>query len=91
MSEDEGASGEEHSAASFAKSSTTPSRVLSVLSAIPKKAKSEPGVVYISRVPPYMKPAKVQHLLSLYGEVGRVFLTPEGLSALLSHHPSFCR
>ena len=35
------------------------------------------GVVYLSRVPPYMKAQKVRHLLSQYGELGRIYLTPE--------------
>ena len=37
------------------------------------------GIVYLSRIPPFMKPLKVRHLLSQYGEVGRVFLQPEGV------------
>lgn len=36
------------------------------------------GVIYISRIPPGMQPAKVRHLLSQYGEVGRVYLQQEG-------------
>lgn len=37
------------------------------------------GVVYISRIPPYMKPHTVKHFLSPYAPsgVGRIFLTPE--------------
>ncbi|KAK9467376.1 hypothetical protein V1512DRAFT_261054 [Lipomyces arxii] len=35
------------------------------------------GVVYLSRIPPYMKPAKVRQVLLRFGEIGRVFLTPE--------------
>ncbi|KAI9770518.1 MAG: RNA-binding ATPase activator esf2 [Geoglossum simile] len=35
------------------------------------------GVVYLSRVPPFMKPQKVKQLLSRFGAVGRVFLQPE--------------
>jgi ESF2/ABP1 family protein len=34
--------------------------------------------VYISRVPPFMKPAKIRHLLSQHGEIGRIYLAPEG-------------
>lgn len=37
-----------------------------------------PGVVYLSRVPPFMKPHKLRHLLSPYGSVGRIYLQPEG-------------
>ena len=35
------------------------------------------GVIYISRIPPNMRPQKVRHLLSEYGEVGRVYLAAE--------------
>ncbi|KJE92929.1 pre-rRNA-processing protein esf-2 [Capsaspora owczarzaki ATCC 30864] len=40
-----------------------------------KVAKS--GVLYLSRVPPHMKPDKIRHLLQIYGAIGRVFLQPE--------------
>ncbi len=39
------------------------------------------GVIYISRVPPFMKPQTVRQLLSPFGAVGRIFLTPEDPSA----------
>lgn len=43
------------------------------------KAKQErTGVIYISRIPPGMSPAKVRHLMSGYGTVGRVYLQQEG-------------
>jgi ESF2/ABP1 family protein len=42
-----------------------------------KEKQDRTGVVYISRVPPYMKPEKVRHLLSKHGEILRVFLAPE--------------
>ena len=45
-----------------------------------------PGIVYLSRIPPFMKPLKVRHLLSQYGEVGRVFLQPEGVHATTHPH-----
>lgn len=35
------------------------------------------GVVYISRVPPFMKPTKLRSLLEPYGEINRIFLSPE--------------
>ncbi|KZM21188.1 nucleotide binding [Ascochyta rabiei] len=41
----------------------------------PKKDKS--GVLYVSRVPPFMKPTVLRSLLTPYGAVGRIFLTPE--------------
>lgn len=42
-----------------------------------KSRKKKPGVVYINRPPVFMKPVKVQHLLSQYGVVKRIFLQPE--------------
>ncbi|TFK28693.1 hypothetical protein FA15DRAFT_665134 [Coprinopsis marcescibilis] len=42
-----------------------------------KAAQDRAGVVYISRIPPGMRPAKVRHLMSGYGEVGRVYLKQE--------------
>jgi ESF2/ABP1 family protein len=42
-----------------------------------KSVQDRTGVVYISRVPPYMKPEKVRHLLSQHGEILRIYLTPE--------------
>lgn len=35
------------------------------------------GVVYLSRVPPFMKPQKLRSLLEPYGTINRIFLTPE--------------
>jgi|ERR1700722_5399288 len=42
-----------------------------------KLAQERAGVVYISRIPPGMQPAKVRYLMSAYGEVGRVYLQQE--------------
>ncbi|GAB7355945.1 hypothetical protein MBLNU459_g6581t1 [Dothideomycetes sp. NU459] len=42
-----------------------------------QKAAKKTGVIYLSRIPPFMKPATLKHLLSPYGDIGRVFLTPE--------------
>ncbi|EPQ59704.1 hypothetical protein GLOTRDRAFT_71359 [Gloeophyllum trabeum ATCC 11539] len=42
-----------------------------------KAAQERAGVVYISRIPPGMQPRKVRHLMSAYGEVGRVYLQQE--------------
>ena len=38
----------------------------------------KPGIIYFSRLPPFMKPAKVRYLFAQYGEIGRLFLQPEG-------------
>jgi len=35
------------------------------------------GVIYLSRIPPYMKPSKLRSLLAPYGQLNRVFLSPE--------------
>ncbi|PVG03699.1 hypothetical protein CPB86DRAFT_779450 [Serendipita vermifera] len=42
-----------------------------------KAAQERAGVVYISRIPPGMSPNKVRHLMSAYGEVGRIYLQQE--------------
>lgn len=41
-------------------------------------AQNRAGVIYISRIPPGMRPAKVRHLMSAYGEIGKVYLQQEG-------------
>ncbi|RKP08844.1 hypothetical protein THASP1DRAFT_15081 [Thamnocephalis sphaerospora] len=46
-----------------------------------KKAHERSGLLYMSRVPPFMKPEKVRHLLSKYGEIGRIYLAPEDENA----------
>lgn len=43
-----------------------------------KAVKEKTGVIYISRIPPGMRPTKVRHLMSQYGEVGKVYLQQEG-------------
>jgi len=45
-----------------------------------KTKETNPGVVYMSRLPPFMKPAKIRNIFSQYGEVGRLFLQPEDVS-----------
>lgn len=46
-------------------------------------ASARSGVVYISRIPPFMKPHTVKHFLSPYAPsgLGRIFLTPESQDA----------
>ena len=46
------------------------------LAASQRKAKKT-GVIYISRIPPFMKPSTIRHLLTPYGTILRLFLTPE--------------
>eukprot|EP00823_Brevimastigomonas_motovehiculus_P006182 TRINITY_DN5005_c0_g1_i2.p1 TRINITY_DN5005_c0_g1~~TRINITY_DN5005_c0_g1_i2.p1 ORF type:complete len:332 (+),score=122.85 TRINITY_DN5005_c0_g1_i2:91-1086(+) len=45
-----------------------------------EKKEVKPGVIYLSRIPPYMRPQKLRHLLCQFGDVGRMFLTPEDAS-----------
>lgn len=52
-----------------------------------KAAQDKAGIVYISRIPPGMRPAKVRHLMSAYGEVGRVYLQQEGMKSASIHIP----
>ena len=36
------------------------------------------GIIYISRIPPAMRPSKVRHLMGGFGAIGRVYLQQEG-------------
>ncbi len=47
-----------------------------------KAEQDRAGVIYISRIPPGMRPTKVRHIMSGYGEVGRVYLQQEGAPIL---------
>lgn len=40
-----------------------------------------PGVVYLSRLPPHMKPGKVRRLLEQHGEITKLYLEAEERSA----------
>jgi ESF2/ABP1 family protein len=42
---------------------------------------SRTGVIYLSRIPPFMKVNKIRHIFEQFGEIGRIFLTPEDSSA----------
>ena len=48
-----------------------------------KAAQDRAGIIYISRIPPGMRPTKVRHLMSAFGAVGRVYLQQEGTSRYL--------
>lgn len=39
------------------------------------------GVIYLSRIPPFMKPHKLRSLLEPYGKINRIFLTPQDPAA----------
>ncbi|KAK0498335.1 hypothetical protein EDD18DRAFT_1157275 [Armillaria luteobubalina] len=42
-----------------------------------KAVQDRAGIIYISRIPPGMRPTKVRHLMGAYGEIGRVYLQQE--------------
>ncbi|KAF9379752.1 RNA-binding ATPase activator esf2 [Podila verticillata] len=42
-----------------------------------QKAREKAGIVYLSKIPPFMKPIKLRHLLGQFGELGKVYLAPE--------------
>jgi len=42
-----------------------------------KKAQDSSGIIYLSCIPPFMKPSKIKHLLGQFGNIGRVYLAPE--------------
>ncbi|KAG7399492.1 Activator of basal transcription 1 [Phytophthora boehmeriae] len=66
---------------SDAEASSTKAKVLAGLSREKmeqfKQKAEKRGVVYIARVPPFMKPEKLRHLLGKYGELNRIYLVPE--------------
>ncbi|KAM8830986.1 activator of basal transcription 1 isoform 1-T2 [Synchiropus picturatus] len=39
--------------------------------------KCVPGIIYLGHVPPRLRPKHVRNMLSVYGEIGRIFLQPE--------------
>lgn len=41
-------------------------------------AQARAGIVYLSRIPPAMRPSKVRHLIGGFGAIGRVYLQQEG-------------
>ncbi|XP_053281586.1 activator of basal transcription 1 [Pleuronectes platessa] len=44
-----------------------------------KDSKFVPGIVYIGHIPPKLRPKHLRNMLSVHGEIGRVFLQPEDL------------
>jgi len=83
--------GKEEAQAEQSESATKPKRIRKGLDDLPgvskpltkknlvatEKAIRRSGVVYLSRVPPFMKPTKLRSLLEPYGAINRIFLTPE--------------
>jgi ESF2/ABP1 family protein len=54
--------------------------------AVFRAAQEKAGIIYISRIPPGMQPVKVRHLMSQYGEVGRVYLQKEGMMVYIFYY-----
>ena len=72
----EGREGKGESAATITNASKLKPLTQAELAAA-KAATAKTGVVYLSRIPPFMKPQKVRDLLGRFGKIGRVFLAPE--------------
>ena len=74
----------DHNDDSLSSKSTTISKKLKKLT--PKELEKEQkrikktGVCYLSKIPPYMKPAKLRSVLSRFGSIDRIFLKPEEAS-----------
>lgn len=47
--------------------------------------KCVPGIIYLGHIPPRFRPKQLRNLLSVYGEIGRIFLQPEGTSTTRIH------
>lgn len=45
--------------------------------------KCVPGIVYLGHIPPRLRPKHLRNMLSVYGEIGRVFLQPEGINTYM--------
>uniref|UniRef100_A0A8C0HGP5 Activator of basal transcription 1 n=1 Tax=Chelonoidis abingdonii TaxID=106734 RepID=A0A8C0HGP5_CHEAB len=43
----------------------------------PQGKKIVPGIIYLGHIPPGFRPRHARNLLSVYGEVGRIFMQPE--------------
>ncbi len=48
------------------------------------------GVIYLSRVPPFMKPNKARNIFEQYGEVTRLYLAEEGTGVTDSSTADHC-
>ncbi|KAJ3182836.1 RNA-binding ATPase activator esf2 [Gaertneriomyces sp. JEL0708] len=45
--------------------------------ALKSSSLSKSGIIYLSRVPPFMRPQKLRQLLSSHGTINRIYLVPE--------------
>ncbi|CAI9552410.1 unnamed protein product [Staurois parvus] len=44
-----------------------------------KKKSVIPGIIYLGHIPPRLRPRHIRNMLSVHGEVGRIFLQVEGV------------
>lgn len=44
------------------------------------KKQCRPGIIYLGHIPPMLGPKHLRNMLSVYGEIGRIFMQPEGKS-----------
>lgn len=44
-----------------------------------KRKPQEPGVIYLSRIPALMNVKTIKDIFGQYGEIGKVFLQPNGM------------
>jgi len=83
MQEDEDEEQEEEEEEEVKEKKTKTKKVVKPLSKAQLKEfqdeKDRTGMIYLSRIPPYMKPQKVRHIFSQMGDVDRIYLAPEGL------------
>lgn len=47
--------------------------------------KCVPGIIYLGHIPPRFRPKHLRNLLSVFGEIGRIFLQPEGSLCTNTH------
>lgn len=62
---------------------TNPLQVSSLTPSTAKPPARPRGIIYLSRIPPFMRPSTVRSLLSQHGVITRLFLTPEPPSSYL--------
>lgn len=46
------------------------------------KKDKEPGIIYLSKIPSGMNVKILRHMMEIHGEIGRIFLQPNGNSAI---------
>lgn len=60
-----------------------------LLSGVKTEKECVPGIIYLGHIPPRLRPKHMRNLLSAYGEIGRIFLQPEGTSSICYYSRRF--